>query len=279
VEGRLVRGRLGDGPDAAPEALGRLELRRRLGLLADRGLQAAAARRGFETARREPGGRPPIPAGTEPEIAEIVRRAQPYSLTSPARMVGLCDAVSYVSRAGIEGAIVECGVWRGGSMIATALTLLAEGDDRRDLFMYDTFGEVPPPDEADGADRIRDFPEAVRSGVFELLPLDRVRELLVDTGYPPERLHFVQGLVEETIPERAPERIALCRLDTDWYRSTKHELDHLVPRIAPGGVLLIDDYGEYEGARRAVDEYCTEHDLTLLWYRLDESGRLTLLPG
>ena len=83
--------------------------------------------------------------------------------------------------------------------------------------------------------------------------------------YPAERVHFVKGKVEDTIPG-APERIAILRLDTDWYESTRHELEHLYPG-SPGGVLLLDDYGYWEGAREAVDEF------------LDQTGERLLLTG
>ena len=83
--------------------------------------------------------------------------------------------------------------------------------------------------------------------------------MLHGTGYPPERIHFVRGPVEETLPAGAPDEIALLRLDTDWYESTRHELEHLYPRLAAGGVLLVDDYGHWEGARKAVDEYFADH--------------------
>ena len=95
------------------------------------------------------------------------------------------------------------------------------------------------------------------------------------TGYPAERLHFVEGKVEDTIPEQAPERIALLRLDTDWYESTRHELEHLYPRLSPGGVLIIDDYGHWEGARQAVDEYFKGE---VYLHRIDYTGRLAIKP-
>jgi len=84
--------------------------------------------------------------------------------------------------------------------------------------------------------------------------------------------------VEETVPGRAPTEIALLRLDTDWYGSTKHELEHLFPRLASGGVLLLDDYGYWQGARKAVDEYVSEHDVRLLLNRIDHSSRIALKP-
>ena len=82
-----------------------------------------------------------------------------------------------------------------------------------------------------------------------------MRATVLSTGYPAERVHLVRGPVEETIPGAAPDALALLRLDTDWYASTRHELEHLYPRLATGGVLIVDDYGHWEGARRAVDEY------------------------
>ena len=102
--------------------------------------------------------------------------------------------------------------------------------------------------------------------------------LLVGTGYPEQRLHFVPGLVEETIPAQVPEGISLLRLDTDYYASTKHELTHLYPRIAAGGVLLIDDYGHWAGCKKAVDEYLASRDPVLL-HRIDYTGRVTVVPG
>jgi O-methyltransferase len=85
---------------------------------------------------------------------------------------------------------------------------------------------------------------------------------------------FVKGPVEETIPRTTPERIALLRPDTDWYESTKHELVHLYPRLVPGGVLMIDDYGHCSGARKATDEYFSGSLLFL--NRSDYTGRLAI---
>jgi hypothetical protein len=105
---------------------------------------------------------------------------------------------------------------------------------------------------------------------------DGVRRTVLSTGYPEERVHIVRGPVEETIPERAPERLALMRLDTDWYESTRHELHHLYPRLLEGGVLIIDDYGHWEGARRAVDEYFGAEAAPLLLNRIDYTGRVAV---
>ena len=113
-------------------------------------------------------------------------------------------------------------------------------------------------------------PGAVRRGC--------VRELLRSTGYPSERVHVVRGAVEETLPGHAPDRLALLRLDTDWYESTRHELQELYPRLATGGVLIVDDYGHWEGARRAVDEYFAGAGPAPLLQRIDYTGRMAVKP-
>ena len=105
-------------------------------------------------------------------------------------------------------------------------------------------------------------------------PIEETRRNVLSTGYSPDRVHFVKGPVEQTIPANAPETIALLRLDTDFYESTRHELIHLFPRLVPGGVLIIDDYGHWEGARQAVDEYFKENKIRMLLNRVDYTGRI-----
>ena len=80
--------------------------------------------------------------------------------------------------------------------------------------------------------------------------------------------------MEDTIPKKAPQMISLLRLDTDWYESTRHELIHLFPRIAPFGVIIIDDYGHWQGVREAVDEYIRENNIKILLNRVDYTGRI-----
>lgn len=197
-------------------------------------------------------------------IAEAVA---PYTMTPPARVAALLRAVEYVERRGVPGAYAECGVWRGGSILAMLLKLRDLGIGDRDVYAYDTFEGMPEPSQHDvsrfgppALDEWRAAQEQRRRawpGVFDadVFNLDAVRDLLDGSGYPRERLHLEAGRVEDTLPGRAPQQLALLRLDTDWYTSTRHELAHLYPRLVRGGVLLIDDYGHWEGCRRAVDEY------------------------
>jgi len=233
----------------------------------------------FKPARRR---KPqPLPPDVDDAARAVLETVAPFTMTSPERILALRAAVGHVCRHGIEGDIVECGVWRGGSMMAAALTLLECGDRRR-LHLFDTFAGMPPPAPAD-----RDVSGAPAADLLAAedpfsgptwchSPLADVQANLAATGYPADLVRFVTGRVEETLPREAPERIAILRLDTDWYESTRHELEHLYPRLAVGGLLIIDDYGHWEGARRAVDEYLAAIGARLFLTRIDYTGRLAV---
>jgi hypothetical protein len=216
-------------------------------------------------------------------VVETIRAVRPFTLTSPERIASLCEACRYIVRARIPGDVVECGVWRGGSMMAVARTFLQLGESSRRLFLYDTFEGMPPPGEKDvtysgtpAAALMKEAQKEDPSSIWCYAPLEGVRSAVLSVGYPPEKAHFIQGKVEETIPGTMPERIALLRLDTDWYESTRHELIHLFPRLSPGGVLIIDDYGHWKGARQAVDDYLAESGSRLLLNRIDYTGRIAV---
>jgi O-methyltransferase len=190
----------------------------------------------------------------------IIGECSPYTKTGAARLSALISAVRSVCEDGVEGDVVECGVWRGGSMMAAAMALQEIGSHRV-IHLFDTFDGMPPPGVEDvdlqGIQATTLLArEAKETGeVFSWSPLEDVRKNMDSTGYPQEFVRFVPGMVEDTVPGLAPDRIAILRLDTDWYASTKHELEHLYPRLSVGGVLIIDDYGHWGGSRKAVDEY------------------------
>lgn len=225
----------------------------------------------------------PVPVDCDDFTAQLIRDVAPYTLTTPERIISLVDAVRYVVRASIPGAFAECGVWRGGSVMVIARTLVDLGADDRDLYLYDTFDQPSPPGEHDitlSGDAVADLLADARTlDAFAHLPMSDLEGLLRATRYPWERFHIVQGFVERTLPAHAPEQLALCRLDTDLYESTAHELTHLWPRLSRGGVLLVDDYGHFLGARKAVDEYFEEQDIPVLLHRIDSSARLVVKPG
>ena len=223
-----------------------------------------------------------LPADFDDEARAIIEAVRPFTMTSADKLFALVLATRYVAAHGIGGDVVECGVWRGGSMHAVARTLAAAGDTSRDLFGFDTYEGMPPAGERDvrhdgrpAAELLEALPRT--SKTWAVASLEDVRAGFAGVPYPAERVHFVKGRVEETVPRDAPDRIALLRLDTDWYASTKHELDHLYPRLSSGGVLILDDYGWWKGAREAVDEWLATTGERLLLMRAG-SGRVAVKP-
>jgi O-methyltransferase len=214
---------------------------------------------------------------------EIINKIQGYTMTSIERQLALISATRYILSRNIDGCFVECGVWRGGSSMATALTLMQQGISSRDIYLYDTFEGMTPPTRDDtlidgtpAQALLESDPE--KSGIiWAVAGLDDVKHNLSSTGYPKERLNFIQGPVETTLPDQRPDQqIALLRLDTDWYESTQHELVHLFPMLAKGGILIIDDYGHWQGARKAVDDYLEALPQPHYLHRIDYTGRLLI---
>lgn len=205
-------------------------------------------------------------------------------MTSLERMYALWGAVRHIQNAGISGTVVECGVWRGGSMMLAASTLLELGASDRQLWLYDTYQGMTEPGALDVQAMSGETAGAILASqakdnenpFWALAQRDIVEQNMKGTGYPQNRTHYVEGPVEDTLPGQAPDEIALLRLDTDWYESTRHELIHLWPRLQPGGVLIVDDYGYWQGARRAVDEFFAGLADAPLLARIDFTGRIAV---
>lgn len=213
--------------------------------------------------------------------ADIIKAVRPYTMTTCERIRALVDSTRYVVRKKMPGVIVECGVWRGGSMMTTALTLLKEGDVR-DLFLLDTFAGMTAPTEHDvdwgGVPAQGQYIDSKSENYVDwcYASLEDVRRNLLSTGYPEERVHFVKGDVLKTLPHEGIGELALLRLDTDWYESTLHELKWLYPKLVPGGILIIDDYGYWQGCHKAVDEYFGPSGPFMC--ALDSTGMLVVKP-
>jgi O-methyltransferase len=214
---------------------------------------------------------------------EICKAVESYTMTSPERVNALIDAVQYVIANNIDGAIVECGVWKGGSSMATMMTLNHLGNQERELYLYDTFAGMSAPTDNDisvagevAQEQFDTTKISADASDWCLSSLEEVKQNVLTTGYPQEKIHFIEGKVEDTIPKHIPGKIAILRLDTDWYESTKHELIHLFPLLQPNGVLILDDYGYWQGAKKAVDEYISEHNICILLNRIDDTGRIAI---
>lgn len=248
-------------------------------------LQRTTRSRGIDVRRyRE------FPVDFDTHIQAIHQRVAEYTLVSPERTSALVSSIEYLERCHIAGDIVECGVWKGGSMMAAALAVDRVGGVDRDLWLYDTFMGLTQPGEMDvdvaGNSALQQMRErhpnllpgqVDGSDVFAFASLDEVRNNMATVGYRGGQVRFVKGSVQDTIPASIPDRIALLRLDTDFYDSTKHELTHLVPRMVPGGILIIDDYGAWLGARQAVDEFLDASGTPMYLHRVDTTARLAVV--
>lgn len=215
---------------------------------------------------------------------DILTKVKPFTGTSDENIASLVKAVTYLSKNSIPGAMIECGVWRGGSMMAMALTLLSLRDTSRELWLYDTYeGMLSPTDDDvrfDGQPAKVEMEAVVaQSGAWCYASLEEVIANLYSTGYPKIKFHFVKGKVEDTIPALMPKDLSLLRLDTDWYQSTRHELEHLFPRLHPHGVLIVDDYGHWRGSQKAIDEYFGNNPSPVYLHRIDYSARMVVGYG
>lgn len=210
----------------------------------------------------------------EAEAREAIARVRDRTMLSFECLATLYNQVRHCEEAGITGAFVECGVWKGGAVGLMALANQAFGVRPRHLHLFDAFDDICEPDPAvDGARAIAEVVEwgrvaesdlkgrlAPLKGIYDRRGgpgrLEEVRQLLeTDIGYDSDYLHYHPGWFQNTLSAVDLVDIAILRLDGDWYASTKICLEELYPRVVAGGFVIIDDYGAYDGCRRAVDEF------------------------
>ncbi len=220
----------------------------------------------------------------EAPFPDFYLQCREYTMTSVERLYALFQAIHYIEQRRILGSFVECGVWRGGSSMMAALTLQESRSTDRDLYLYDTYQGMSAPtardEKADGSVDASAKYQALKNGEtvdWCYAPFEDVRSNLRSTGYPSQKTHFIKGMVEESLQDQPPEGpIAILRLDTDFYESTKCELEHLYPRLATGGILIIDDYGTWKGSKAAVDEYFADSTNRPLLNKIDGTGRIAI---
>lgn len=217
------------------------------------------------------------------DFRELYEKCRPYTMTTVERMHALYQSIEYLIRNNIKGDLVECGTWRGGSAMLMAYALKKFKAEDRKIYIYDTFEGMSQPTALDvdqtgetASSLLESQKEDKENSVWCLASMQEVQHNMFTTGYRKENIVFVKGKVEETIPGTTPDKISLLRLDTDWYESTSHELRHLYPLLSEHGVLIIDDYGHWQGARRAVDEFFAQNGMSPLLHRIDYTGRISI---
>jgi len=225
-----------------------------------------------------------LPVEATLEDAALIDSLKPFTMTSSERLWSLINAVRHVVDNRIPGDFVECGVWRGGSVMAMAAELSSLGIQERRIWLYDTFSGMTAPTSVDieagtgvsAAAMLESTVVADGDNVWCVAGLEDVTANVRSTGYPMENFTFVEGDVAQTLQQVCPEKISLLRLDTDWYESTRVELEVLYPRLSVGGVCIFDDYGHWQGARKAVDEYFEKLGHRPYMHPIDYSGRVLI---
>ena len=212
---------------------------------------------------------------------ELIERFREYTMTGRHRQWCLLRAAQYIEQNAIDGDIVECGVWRGGNMMMLK-SYFGPACARR-FFLYDTYLGMSEPTGADvhfhGPVALDEYNAKKQDGRSDwaYASLDQVKRNFASFGLLDPDVVFVQGMVETTLrQDEVPQQIALLRLDTDWYQSTKVELEVLYPRLVKGGVLIVDDYGDWLGSKKAVDEYFGPRPPLMM--PIDHGCRLAIKP-
>jgi O-methyltransferase len=185
------------------------------------------------------------------------------------RLRQLTLAVGHVVADSVDGDILEAGVWRGGACVMVRGALDVLGDRRRQVWVADSFRGLPKPDPArypaDDGDPHWTFTElAVGRAEVEA---NFARYGLLD-----ERVRFLEGWFEDTLPGAPIEQLAVLRIDGDMYGSTTQALESLYPRLSPGGYCIIDDYGAIVGCRAAVDDFRSTYGVTEQVEKIDWTG-------
>ncbi len=220
----------------------------------------------------------------EESFQKLYDLCRPFTMTSTERMYSLYKAVNYILENNIPGDFVECGVWKGGSALLIAKMLADKNVTDRKVILYDTYEGMSEPTENDkdiageaATTLLQKNSIEIQDSIWCYSSFEEVKQNLSVSGLMEENIIMIKGKVEDTIPMQLPTKlISLLRLDTDWYESTKHELNHLYPLLNHNGVLIIDDYGHWEGCRKAVDEYISANKLSILFNRIDNTGRLAI---
>jgi O-methyltransferase len=205
-------------------------------------------------------------------LAEPWRSALDSSLVTPLNLHFLHELTERLGRLGIAGDIVECGVYRGGSAAVLGWSMMQLEDQRRKLWLFDSFAGMPAASDRDG-----EFSHGLEGSYVG--SEEQTRRLLARAGVPPERYEIVSGLYAETFPTVEAPSTALLHVDCDFYEPVKLTLEKFYPRLAAGGFVVLNDYGIYRGAREATDEFLQANGLEVEPIAIDPTAAFFQKPG
>lgn len=210
--------------------------------------------------------------------SDILNLCSKISLLGKERLLFNIRSINNLCEKGVIGDVVEIGVWKGGSILSMILALEKNSCLDRRIHLYDTFQGMTPSLEIDKDYENRKASDLISNDPYWLCicGIEEVKKNISDnTKYPSNLIQYHVGDICKT--NFIPEKIALLRLDTDWYESTKFELDNFYPKVVSGGIVIIDDYGHWKGCRLAVDEFLKKHPLLKLNY-IDYTGVYFIKP-
>jgi O-methyltransferase len=207
---------------------------------------------------------------------KLIGEVRPFTMLSYPRLSKLFELISELNRRGISGDVVECGVYNGGS--AGVLSAIAQ-NRKRNIWLFDSFEGLPEPTIEDGelaASYVGGRPRGELRAIGQCVGSEsKTRELLFNRlGVDSQRVHIIKGWFQNTLPDfkKKVGAIALLHLDGDWYESTKVCLENLYPKVIRGGYIVLDDYGCWEGCRKAVDEYFKKNGIKAKLINVDDTG-------
>lgn len=220
----------------------------------------------------------------EPSVRKFVR---PNTMLPDARLSNIVASIDSVAKNDIRGAYVECGVWKGGSVLLAGLYLDKIGERNRDLHLLDSFSDICEPNhEIDGERAVqevggKEFAQGrlKETKMYQGLGIgystaDQVKELLNCICYSAGSVFVHPGWFQDTLPtvKKRVGEIAILRLDADWYESTKVCLEALYDNVVPGGIIIIDDFFSYDGCRKAVEEFLKVNKINIIMERIDHDA-------
>lgn len=231
------------------------------------------------------------------EFANMYEIVRMNTMVRREALFSLYYQLLHCERNSIPGAYVECGVWKGGAVGIMALVNLRHGKQVRDLHLFDAFSDICQPDEKlDGPRAVKEArswsKEGASNGKLEPLKgfydhkggagtVEINKKLLIDKiSYAENHVKFHEGWFQDTLPEQHKDidKIAVLRLDGDWYASTKICLDYLFEKVVSGGFVIFDDYGTYDGCHKAVDDFIAQYPRPLYLNYVDNDIRYIIMP-
>ena len=204
-------------------------------------------------------------------MIQLILRVRKYTAVFIPRLASLYKLSKEIDRRGVVGDIVECGVYNGGSSALMA-SVCCHSSIERDIWLFDSFEGLPEPTDKDGK-------KAQSCGWWCHGNLDKVKRIYQSLCIPEYRVRIVKGWFKDTFPSTQVQDIALLHIDADWYESVKLCFENFYERVQPGGFIVIDDYGHWEGCKRATDEFLTSRAINAELIQVDYTGRYFQKPS